>query len=230
MHHGIYIMECIWLSFWILQKKVGISFYFWIFRLVNSQLALYSHVRCNPLDTPNTPETPPKHPHMTITNFNYEDSYEVGISFYFWIIRLVNTQHCTVMSDVTHLTSPGTPNHPQNTPHMTITNFNYEGLYLPGVLCHIVVKTDFGKSTPQMHHGIYIMVSIWQPFWIIQEMVGISFHFWIIRLVNSQLALYSHVTCNPLNTPNIPKNTPTWQLQISTMRAHMRRQFPFISE
>ena len=28
MHHGIYIMECIWQPFWILQEKVGISFYF----------------------------------------------------------------------------------------------------------------------------------------------------------------------------------------------------------
>ena len=42
---------------------------------------------------------------------------------------------------------------------------------------------------PQMHHGIYIMGCIWQPFWILQEKVGISFYFWIIRVVNSQLAL-----------------------------------------
>ena len=53
-----YIMGCIWQPFWILQEKVGISFYFWIIRLVNSQLTLYSHVRNNPL-TPNTPKTPP---------------------------------------------------------------------------------------------------------------------------------------------------------------------------
>ena len=89
MHHGIYIMGCIWQLFWILQEKVGISFYFWIIRLVNSQLALYSHVRCNP------------------------------------------------------------PWHPQNMPRMRITNFNYEGSYLPGVVCNIVVKADLGRSTPQ---------------------------------------------------------------------------------
>ena len=132
MHHGIYIMGCIWQPFWILQEKVGISFYFWIIRVVNSQLALYNHVRCNPLDTPNTPK-------------------------------------------------------------MTITNFNYEGSYLPGLIWNIVVNTDLsrsaGRSTPQMHHGIYIMGCIWQPFWILQEKVGISFYFWIIWLVNSQLAL-----------------------------------------
>ena len=28
MHHGIYMMECIWHPFWILQEKVGISSYF----------------------------------------------------------------------------------------------------------------------------------------------------------------------------------------------------------
>ena len=92
MHHGIYIMGCIWQPFWILQEKVVISCYFCIIRVVNSQLAWYSHVRCNPLDTPNTHETPPKHPHMTITNFNYE------------------------------------------------------GSYLPGVICNIVVKADLGRS------------------------------------------------------------------------------------
>ena len=47
----------------------------------------------------------------------------------------------------------------------------------------------FGRSTPRsasrytpqktiaMHHGIYIMGCIWQPFWILQEKVGISFYF-----------------------------------------------------
>ena len=30
---------------------------------------------------------------------------------------------------------------------------------------------------PPMHHGIYIMGCIWQPFWILQEKVGISFYF-----------------------------------------------------
>ena len=30
---------------------------------------------------------------------------------------------------------------------MTITNFNYVGSYLPGVICNIVVKADLGRST-----------------------------------------------------------------------------------
>ena len=80
------------------------------------------------------------------------------------------------------------------------------------------------RSIPQMHHGIYIMGCIWQPFCILQEKVRISCYFWKIRVVNSQLAWYSHVRCNPLDTPNTPEtpqNTPTWQLQISTMRTHI---------
>ena len=129
MHHGIYIMGCIWQPFWI-QEKVGISFYFWIIRVVNSQLVLYSHVRCNPS---------------------------------------------------------------LNTPHMTITNFNYEGSYLAGVICNIVVKVNLGRrtpqtnpktwqvnllwlmETPQMHHGIYIMGCILQPWWTLQEKLEFPF-------------------------------------------------------
>ena len=63
-----------------------------------------------------------------------------------------------------------------------------------------------GRTTPQMHHGIYIMGCIWQPFWILQEKVGISLYFSIIRVVNIQLALYSHVRFNPVNTPKTPPN------------------------
>ena len=29
---------------------------------------------------------------------------------------------------------------------MTVTTFNYEGSYLPGVICNIVVKADLGRS------------------------------------------------------------------------------------
>ena len=51
------------------------------------------------------------------------------------------------MSYVTPLHTPKTPlKHPQNTSQMTITNFNYEGSYLPGVICNIVVKADLGRS------------------------------------------------------------------------------------
>ena len=111
-------------------------------------------------------------------------------------------------------TTPETPlKHPQH-PHMTMTNFNYENSYLPGVICNIVVTADLGRSpgrctpTPQMHHGIYIMGCMWQPFWILQEKVEISSYFWIIRVVNSHLALYSHVRCNPLDTPETPPKHP----------------------
>ena len=85
-------MGCIWQPFCILQENVEISCYFWIILVVNSQLALFSHVRCNPLDTHWHPQEPPKHPYITITNFNYE------------------------------------------------------GSYLPAVICNIVVKADLGRS------------------------------------------------------------------------------------
>ena len=81
---------------------------------------------------------------------------------------------------------------------------------------------------PPMHHGIYIMGCIWQPCCILQEKVGISCYFEIISVVNNQLAWYSHVKCNPPWHPQHPQNTtknsktpPTWQLQISTMMAHI---------
>ena len=50
------------------------------------------------------------------------------------------------MSDVIPLTPPTPLKYLQNTPHMTITNFNYEGSYLPGVICNIVVIADLGRS------------------------------------------------------------------------------------
>ena len=57
------------------------------------------------------------------------------------------------------------PQHPpkqsQNTPYMTNTNFNYEGLYLPGLICNIVVKANLGRSTPwnaswDIYYGMYL--------------------------------------------------------------------------
>ena len=148
---------------------VGISFYFWIMRLVNTQLALYSHVRCNPLHTPDTPETPPKHLHMTMTNFSYELSY------------------------------------------------------LPGVICIIVVKANLGRSTPppnalwDIYYGMYLAAILDSS-----SKGGNIFYFWKIGLVNSQLALYSLVRCNtPQTPPHDNEKFHIWQLQISTMRAHI---------
>ena len=87
IYYGMYLTAILHSS----RKMWEIYFYFWIIRVVNCQLALYSHVRGKPHLTP--PETPMKHP--------------------------------------------------QN---MTITNFNYESSYLPGVICNIVVKADLGRS------------------------------------------------------------------------------------
>ena len=34
-------------------------------------------------------------------------------------------------------------------------------------------EPTLANGNPQMHHGIYIMGCIWQPYWIPQEKVGI---------------------------------------------------------
>ena len=175
IYYGMYLA-----AIWILQEKVGISFYFWIIRFVNIQLALYSHVRCNPLNTPwhhwNTPH----------------DNYK----FQLWHLQI-------------------------STMRAHICQVSYVILLLKLILAYL----------PPRHHGIYIRGCIWQPFWILQEKVEISFYFWIIRLVNSKLALFSHVRCNTAPTP--PHDNykfHIWQWQISTMRAIMRWEYPFISE
>ena len=156
-----YILWDVFGSHFVFFKKKwsGISFYFCIIRVINSQLAWYIYVRCNPLKILNTPK------HLNTTTWQLQ-------------ISTMRTHIC--------------------------------------LICHIVVKVDLGKSPdrctlthPQMHHGINIMGCIWQPFWILQERVGISFLFWIMRVVNSQFAtgtVMSYVT--PL-TP--PWTHPKWQ-------------------
>ena len=73
------------------------------------------------------------------------------------------------MSDVTpswhHWHPWNSPETPQNTPNMIITNFNYKGSFLSGVICNIVVKADLGRSpgrsTPQCWH-LVIRTGNWQ--------------------------------------------------------------------
>ena len=71
---------------------------------------------------------------------------KVGICFYFWIIRVVISQHCRLLADLT----PFIPQHPQNTPKMTITNFNYGGSYLPGLTCNMVVRAQIWQINWQI--------------------------------------------------------------------------------
>ena len=140
--------------------EVGISVYFWIIRFVNIQLALYSHVWCNP-------PTSPKYLLMTMTNFNYEGSYDVGISFYFWIIRLVNS-HLTLYNHV-RCNPIKTPWHPWNTPH---DNYKFQLWQLQistmrADICQVSFVIFLLKLIlaylPPRYHGIYIMGYIWQP-------------------------------------------------------------------
>ena len=44
-------------------------------------------------------------------------------------------------------------------------------------LADLEVDLPLQKTTIAMHHEIYIMGCIWQPFWILQEKVEISFYF-----------------------------------------------------
>ena len=62
--------------FGFFKKRWEFPLFSRIIRLVNSQLALYSHVRCNHF---NIPQHSQNTPYMTITNFNYEGSYLPGV-------------------------------------------------------------------------------------------------------------------------------------------------------
>ena len=111
-------------------------------------------------------------------------------------------------------------------------------MYTPPIMYQLIwmakfqmftIRAHLGRSpgwwTPQMHHGIYIMGCIWQPYCILQEKVGISYVFLnnygskqSVSIVQS-CQIYSPLTSQ---TPmKHPQNTPTWQLQISTMRPHI---------
>ena len=87
------------------------------------------------------------------------------------------------MSDVTPLTPPKTPPH---------DNYKFQLWRLIFARFHMSYCCESWSwqicwqiyPHPQMHHGMYIMGCIWQPFWNLQEKVGISFYFWIIRQMN----------------------------------------------
>ena len=67
------------------------------------------------------------------------------------------------MSDVT----PSIPLTPLKHPQMTITNFNYEGSYLPGLICNIVVEADHGRSAadvPPSHPKCIMGYILWDVF------------------------------------------------------------------
>ena len=100
---------------------------------------------------------------------------KVGNFFYFWIIRLVNSQCCTVMSDVT----PSTPNKTLESPQMT-PKWQRQISTMRVHICQesyviLLWKVIMADLPLQMHQGIYIMGCIWQPFWNLQVKVGISF-------------------------------------------------------
>ena len=78
--------------------EVGVSLYFWIITFVNIQLALYSHVRCNPLDTS---ETPLKHLHMIMTNLTMR-AHNFQVSFVILLLKLILADIPTNASWIIH--------------------------------------------------------------------------------------------------------------------------------
>ena len=92
------IMECIlWdvfgSHFVFCKKRQEFSCYFCIIRVINSQLAWYSHVRCNPLNTP-----------KTLPHDNYK--------FQLWGLIFVIC-HIVVKVDLGKSPDRCTPTHPQ---------------------------------------------------------------------------------------------------------------------
>ena len=156
------------------KKKVGICFYFWIIRVVISQLACRVLSDLTPLTLPWHPPNVPKHPQMTITDFNYESPYLTSL-----------TCHMDVWVHIGRLTG-------RSIPLPIEASSGQEWQFETSI-----VTAHIGRSAADlplqdftaMHHGMYIMGCIWQPFCILQEKVGICFYFWIIRVVISQLAL-----------------------------------------
>ena len=106
---------------------------------------------------------------------------------------------------------------------MTITNFNYENSYLPGVICNIVVKADLGrlpadvppppKCIMDMYYGIDLAAIL------DSARKGGNFFLFLNNSGSKQSALYSHVRCNPLNIPQTPLKHP--QMTIRDVNSDM---------
>ena len=126
---------------------------------------------------------------MTFTDFNYESSYVDLI----WMLELI------LADQLADLPLPFLASHGQEWQfHISIVRVHIgrsTGRSTPCKYWHLVVKNgNFtflllkssywqinGQIYPPhfsaMHHGISIMGCIWQPLWILQEKVGICFHF-----------------------------------------------------
>ena len=125
---------------------------------------------------------------MTFTDFNYESSYVDLI----WMLELILADQLADLH-LPFLASRGQEwqfhistvrvhigkSTGRSTPHkywyLVVKNGNFSFLLLS-----IHIGRSTGRSSPHfsaMHHGVSIMGCIWQPLWILQEKVGICFHF-----------------------------------------------------
>ena len=98
---------------------------------------------------------------MTFTDFNYESSYLPGL-----------TCNMDVRAHIGTSTGRSTP---CKYWHLVVKNGNFTFLLLESILAD--QWADLPLHFSAMHHGISIMGCIWQPLWILQEKVGICFHF-----------------------------------------------------
>ena len=101
---------------------------------------------------------------MTITDFNYESSYLPSL-----------TCHMDVRVHIGRSTGRSTP------PPLEASSGQEWQFQISIVTANIVGSTGRSTTHPQdftvMHHRMYIMGCIWQPFWILQGKVGICFYF-----------------------------------------------------
>ena len=143
--------------------------------------------------------TPPQHPQMRIKDFNSDNSYLPSLTCNMDVRVHIGRSNGRSTPLYWHLVANNgnfrfhiSRSSGRSTP--LCTDIQWPRMAISGFYCHTSYKQINWQIYPphthtQMHYGIYIMGYIWQPFWILQEKVGIFFHFSIIWVVNSQLAL-----------------------------------------
>ena len=81
--------------------------------------------------------------------------------------------------------------------HLLVKNGNWQ------IYSKICQEIYLPNASWDIYYGMYLVAILYAA------RKGGNFLLFLIRVVNNQLAWYSHVRCNPLDTPKIP---PTWQL------------------
>ena len=186
---------------------VGMSSYFWIIRVVNSQLALYRHVICNPLDTPKTP--PNDNKISTLTGDICLEYQYTKLGRWTYLGRWT-PQESSI--DIWNTPTPNLADKPtlaDGTPtcwmaishcywHLLLKNGNWQ---IYAKICQQIYPPN---ASWDIYYGMYLAAILYSA-----RKDGDFLLFLNNWVVKSQLALYSHVRCNPSSTPpETPPNTP----------------------